>query len=70
MISHGKVGTIPETVQLRYRYKLRAGLVIRYRPLNMGFHSHKWAWEPRERQWSTGVVDRINEDGYVFISRM
>jgi hypothetical protein len=51
-----KVGTIPAAIVLRRAYKLRVGLKIEFRD-----------WK-RPRAWQRGKIERINPDGYMFIS--
>ena len=54
-----KEGTIPELIVLRYNYKIREGLRIIYRHENEG-----------QNNWRTGIIWRVNPDGYFFIDRM
>lgn len=70
-----KVGTMPECVQLYRKYKLRPKLLIRYRPLHIEARLIReivnLRWEPRERHWSFGIIDYIDEStGHFRINRM
>lgn len=68
-----KVGTMPECVQLYRRYKLRLGLLVKYRPLHIEATSRyglvRMGWQPREHHWSLGIVDSVDGE-YFRISRM
>ena len=61
-----KVGTIPELVQLYRRYKLRLGLVVKYRPVSATRYGR---YEPRQREWSTGIVEQV-DGNYFRLSRL
>lgn len=70
-----KVGTMPGCVQLYRKYKLRPRLLIRYRPLHIEASSFgglvRLHWQPRERHWSFGIIDYVDETtGYFRINRM
>ena len=70
-----KVGTTPECVQLYRGYKLRPKLLIKYRPLHIEASLFrglvKLLWEPRERHWSSGVVDYVDKTtGHFRINRL
>ncbi len=56
-----KVGTQPALVSFRYRYRLRPGLTVIFRRHYIYYSTGKW---------ETGIVDRVNPDGYAFISLM
>lgn len=69
-----KVGTMPECVQLYRCYKLRLGLLVRYRPLHIEATSRyglvRLMWEPREKHWALGIVEDVHKSGYFRISRL
>ena len=60
-VYNGKVGTIPAAIQFRYFYKLRPGLRVWYRQVG---------WRNWYGRWDGGMVDKVNPDGFVFISKM
>lgn len=70
-----KVGTMPECVQLYRKYKIRPRLLVRYRPLHIEASLFRGLvrllWQPRERNWSLGVIDYVDEStGHFRISRL
>lgn len=65
---------MPDCIQLYRKYKLRSRLLIRYRPLHIEATLRcglvRLNWQPRERHWSLGIVDEVDESGHFRISRM
>ena len=53
-----KVGTIPTIIIVRGRLCKRVGAWITFRRASPG------------TAWERGIIDRVNEDGYMFICRM
>lgn len=50
-----KIGTIPDLIWLRYKYKLRVGLKIQYRK------------HGESTKWRVGYVWKVNPNGYFFV---
>ena len=59
-----KLGTMPTSIQLRYRYKIREGLPITYRQVRMGADARWRVIGP----WVEGLVDACGGP-FPFISR-
>lgn len=57
-IYHGKVGTMPASIVLWGRTKITVGNRVKFRDYH---HGSKWEW---------GIVDKVNPDGYYFITKM
>lgn len=62
LIKHCKVGTISETIRLRYRYRLTVGKIIKFQR-----RSYYDEWE---HKWLNGRVWHINPDGLFFLELM
>lgn len=51
-----KIGTIPNLIWLRYKYRLRVGLKIQYRK------------EGEYSKWHVGYVWKVNPNGFFFVA--
>ncbi len=58
-----KVGTIPERIWLRYRYRIEVGKMILFR-------RHKFNLDGWQHEWTRGRIWRVNPDGYFFVELM
>lgn len=54
-----KVGTIPARIMIRGRHRIEVGARIQFR-------LEKDA--PNVGQWTHGIIDKVNPDGYFFVS--
>jgi len=51
-----KIGTIPDVIWLRYKYKLRVGLRIQYRK------------HGESTNWHIGYIWKVNPNGFFFVA--
>lgn len=53
-----KVGTMPELIWLKHRYKIEVGKIILFR---------RWRTLSWEHNWKQGHIWQVNSDGYFFV---